>query len=339
MASNREHPANRWRAVLRAPRRHVGAVLRAPLLHFIVLGGLLAGLRPADPPRIVVDAAMQERLRRDFERREARPPSDGAFAALVDGAIDEEVLLHQAIGAGWLRHDGTVLSRLAQLGRFVGPTPAAGASAGEPGAARAGAISPDEAVARARELGLDRGDPVIRRYLVERARLAIAAEADRPEPNDAELAAFLEARAARFRLPERLRLRHVFARGDRPDANARATRLARTLVELTPDDTAARGDPFPGGRRVVASREELARRFGARFAASLDLEARGRWQGPLPSAHGLHLVWLEEPLPARDPALAEVRGRVRQALLQERRTRHLRRRLDELRAGFRIEIE
>jgi len=325
--------ARRWRAAL-----------RAPLLHFLVLGALLSGLRPAEPPSIVIDAAAQERLRRDFEQREARPPSEAELAALVDRAIDEEVLLREAIDAGGLRHDGTVVNRLVQLGRFVGPeaatlgperleveTAATGADAG--------GASADEAVARARALGLDHSDPVVRRYLLERARLALASEADDPEPSDAELAAWLAGHAEAFRTPERLRLRHVFVGGGRPDRDARAARLAAALATRGPEEAASLGDAFPSGGRVVASTAELARRFGTGFVAALDPEARGRWQGPLPSAHGLHLVWLDDPLPARDPGLDEVRTRVRQALLQERRASHLRRRLDGLRARYAIVVE
>jgi hypothetical protein len=89
----------------------------------------------------------------------------------------------------------------------------------------------------------------------------------------------------------------------------------------------------------VASREELARRLGPAWLEALDPDALGRWQGPLPSAHGLHFAWLEPPLPARDPALDRVRGRVRQALLEERRARELRRRLDARRAALAIVVE
>ncbi|HKJ23203.1 MAG TPA: peptidylprolyl isomerase [Myxococcota bacterium] len=328
------------------------AALRAPLLHFLVLGALLAGLRPAEPPSIVIDAAAQARLRRDFERREARPPSEAELAALVDEAIDEEVLLREAIDAGALRHDGTVVNRLVQLGRFLGPEAAASAPvpaaiAAEPAApgreaapgGDPGGATPDDAVARARALGLDRSDPVVRRYLLERARLTIASEADTPEPSEAELRTYLAGHAEAFRTPERLRLHHVFVRGDRPDAGARAARLAAALSTRVPEDARALGDAFPSGGRVVASGRELALRFGREFVAALDPAARGRWQGPIPSAHGLHLVWLEDPLPARDPRLDEVRTRVRQALLQERRTAHLRRRLDGLRARLAITVE
>jgi hypothetical protein len=99
------------------------------------------------------------------------------------------------------------------------------------------------------------------------------------------------------------------------------------------------GDPSPRGRRQVGTREEIALRFGPGFDAAVDAATRGRWQGPIASVHGFHVVFVDEPLAAHAPALAEVRGQVRQALLEERRARHLRARLDALRAGYAVVVE
>jgi hypothetical protein len=299
------------------------AALRSPLLHFLALGAVAFALRPTETPALVFGEVELERLRADFAAREARPPDAAELDALLEAALDEEVLLREAWASGRLRHDGTVVARLVALGRFVGPAEGA---------------DPEAALRRARELGLDRSDPVIRRYLVERMRLALAAETDHPEPGDAELAAHLARHPERFAVPERLRLAHVFTSARHPRLEARAAALGRALAGRPPDAVGDRGDPFPYGLRAVATRAELARRFGPEFVAALDPDVRGRWQGPLPSAHGLHWVWLEAPEPARRPALDEVRSAVRQDLLRERRAAHLRRRLDELRARYQVRV-
>jgi len=303
-------PSSRWRAVL-----------GAPLVHFVLLGGAAFALAPAEPPAIVIDEAA---VRAAFAAGEGRPPGPEALRAQVARAVDEEILLREAWASGRLRHDGTVVQRLVQLGRFLGPD---------------GALEPEEAARRARALGLDRSDPVIRRYLVERMRLALASEADHPAPDEPALRAWLARHPERFRLPERLHLRHVFVSARRPEPEARAASLGRTLRGRTPAAAKGLGDPSPRGPQVVASREGLARRFGPAFVAALDDGATGRWQGPVPSAHGLHWVWVEAVEPARTPAFDAVRSRVRQDLLRERRERHLRRRLDALRTGYAVRVE
>jgi hypothetical protein len=180
---------------------------------------------------------------------------------------------------------------------------------------------------------------VIRRYLVERMRLALASEADHPEPGEAELAAHLARHAERYRIPEQLRLLQVFVSSRHADATGRAEAIGRVLERGGPGAASGLGDPFPRGPRTVASRDALAQSFGAGFADALDGAAQGRWQGPVPSAYGLHWVWLDAPVPTRLPELREVRGRVRQDLLETRRAQRLRLRLDELRAGYEVRIE
>ena len=69
-------------------------VLRAPLLHFLVIGALLLGLRtwrePAAAPRarIVIGAADRARLRETWAEEHGAPPSGAAEEALVPDAID-----------------------------------------------------------------------------------------------------------------------------------------------------------------------------------------------------------------------------------------------------------
>ena len=133
-------------------------VLRAPLLHFLVIGGLLLGLRtwrePAAAPRarIVIGAADRARLRETWTEEHGAPPSGAAEEALVRDAIDEEVLYREALARGFDRRDAAVRERLVRLGGFVGE---------EAGGSR-----------EARRLGLERSDLVVRRHLVEMMQLA-----------------------------------------------------------------------------------------------------------------------------------------------------------------------
>ena len=64
---------------------------------------------------------------------------------------------------------------------------------------------------------------------------------------------------------------------------------------------------------------EVARQFGASFAAKLGGISVGQWQGPVESGYGVHLVRVSERTEGHLPALAEVRDAVRREWENARR--------------------
>jgi len=63
-------------------------------------------------------------------------------------------------------------------------------------------------------------------------------------------------------------------------------------------------------RLEEVSQSEVTRQFGAKFAAELLTLPLGRWQGPVKSGYGLHLVHIEERNLGHLPSLGEVRDAV-----------------------------
>jgi hypothetical protein len=176
-------------------------------------------------------------------------------------------------------------------------------------------LEPERLLERAYALGMDRTDVVVRRRLVERMRLAIAAAATAAEPSDAELEAILAREPERFRRPPRVQLSHVYLSRDRRGAHLERDareRLAELVARGVPPERAAEhGDPFLlPARMPLASERALAARLGPEFAAAATRLEPGRWSGPIASSYGLHLVWVHRRLPARLPPLAEVRAEV-----------------------------
>src|ERR1043166_59622 len=101
-------------------------LLRAPLLHFLLIGGALVSLRSwwepmeAARPRIVITAPDLARLRETWTAEHGVPPSRIAAEGLVRDAIDEEVLYREAVARGFDRRDAAVRERLGRprgLGR------------------------------------------------------------------------------------------------------------------------------------------------------------------------------------------------------------------------------
>jgi len=236
-------------------------------------------------------------------------------------ANDDEILF-RAGAAAVAADDPVVEARLVKLARYL----ELGGTAEE---------SDAELAEVARGLGLAGEDVVIRRYLVEAARLALEHPAPADLPDEDELRAYYERNGARFAAPARVRATHVYLSAARR-GEALAADAARVLNDLNtravgPWEAAALGDPFVRGAVIDGPRDAVARSFGPEFAGALESVAGGSWQGPIESAYGLHLVWVVERAPAAPPPLDVVRGRVLHTFLRERGAARVQQRLAALR--------
>lgn len=192
-------------------------------------------------------------------------------------------------------------------------------------------------------LGLDNDDTVIRRRLRQKLEFVSEGIAARTEPTDADLDAYLEEHAASFRIEPRLTFSHVYLdpakHGDHLARDA-----ARVLAELKrlggEADLTAHGDSslldhsfqsMPAG--------EVAKQFGEEFAAALGRATPGRWEGPIESGYGAHLVLVRERTESRLPALPEVRDAVLRELANARRQEANERFYRELLKRYAVTIE
>ncbi|MEE8525927.1 MAG: peptidylprolyl isomerase [Thermoanaerobaculia bacterium] len=191
-------------------------------------------------------------------------------------------------------------------------------------------------------LGLDRDDTIIRRRLRQKMEFISDDIAAAVEPTEAALAAFLTANPDKFRVEPRFSFRHVYLNRDRR-GDAVLAETERLLAELTRDlaaDPAELGDPFllPLGYRSQPL-SEVAKVFGQLFATRLPELETGRWVGPVESGYGVHLVYVDERVEGRDPALDEVRDAVRTELMAKRREEVNESFYARLRERYEIEIE
>lgn len=159
-------------------------------------------------------------------------------------------------------------------------------------------------------MGLGQDDPYVRNRLALKLEVLLDDLSAEAEPEDAELARFLEEHAERFAEPVRLSFRQVYLN---PEQHADPEGEAQRLLELLQNgaDPVTLGDVsmlIPG--LSAATPDEIARQFGADFAAALEGLQPGGWVGPVPSPFGIHLVRVTQRQPARQPALAEIRDAV-----------------------------
>ena len=131
----------------------------------------------------------------------------------------------------------------------------------------------------AQALGLDRGDVIIRRRLVQKLRFVTEDIALETAPDPVALEAFFNEHADRYAAPERVTFSHVYFSSDRHDD---ARELARdALAELSGQNGEAWlevGDPFLLNRtyadRTLTDVREL---FGSAFAEGIAELETGPW--------------------------------------------------------------
>jgi len=104
-------------------RSWLSRVLREPLVHFLVLGGLLFGAiafaNYLKRPVVRIDAQEIEQLAAYWELQSQRPPTRDELAALIHERVDEELLAREAVRLGLDKNDMIVRRRLAQKMAFA----------------------------------------------------------------------------------------------------------------------------------------------------------------------------------------------------------------------------
>jgi len=297
--------------------------LRAPLVHFVAGGAavfwLAHGVPRAGTAPIVVTAGDVGRLRLDYTRETGLEPTPADEAALVEKALQEELLFREALARGLDRNDRSVRNWLVEQMRVL--------SDGTP--------DDDERLyTRALKLGLDRTDVVVRRILVQKMRLLAARTGER-RPGDAELEAFYAGHRDEYRPPDRVTFWHVFVHAD-TDADALLARIRGDA----PEDAARWGDSFGVPPHVIAqSPSQVDKLFGPEVARMVTRAGIRTWIGPVRSPYGLHLVWIEARVPGTPPLFAAVRERVLERWQDEQRGLRVAALLRDLERRYALRVE
>ncbi|GJL68589.1 MAG: hypothetical protein NPIRA06_12240 [Nitrospirales bacterium] len=163
----------------------------------------------------------------------------------------------------------------------------------------------EELLAReARELKLDENDTIVRRRLAQKMDFMVQDTTQLAEPSEEELRQLFESSPEHFQIPERITFTHVFfnhaTRGDKTSTDA--------LEALEQLSQAGTGNPHDFGDRFLsqydfdeAEEQAVAGVFGQEFTRRVFTVEPGKWQGPLESGYGLHLVHVTKKEPAALP--------------------------------------
>ena len=173
-------------------------------------------------------------------------------------------------------------------------------------------------------MGLDQHDTVVRRRMAQKMEFLFKDLAEMAEPTEEELQAWFDENRERYRAPALVSYTHVYFNGDQRGEKVLED-ARKVLAELQkeggdPAEAPARGDRFMlRSSYPLQGLDMTAREFGRGFADALAGLETGRWQDPVVSGYGLHLVYLHERIDSRLPELDEVRERVVMDLMTARR--------------------
>ena len=131
-------------------------------------------------------------------------------------------------------------------------------------------------LAEARRRGLELGDTVIDRRLIQKMDFLLEGGG---APTDEQLEAYLAAHEDRYAAPIRVEVIHRFFSARRPSPEHDAREAL---------DSGDGGDPFPLGGAFSGPVDRVRQELGLRMDLA-DVEP-GRWTGPHESAYGWHLI-------------------------------------------------
>ena len=177
-------------------------------------------------------------------------------------------------------------------------------------------------------LGLDEGDPVVRRRLATKMDELAGAEVELARPSEDQLREWYQANRGTYESGGALDFEQAYF----PTKEAAMAALSLDRPH---------GEPISLPRTVARKDvEDIERLFGSQFAEGLlQLEASPDWQGPVASGYGWHLVRLTRREEGKVPPFEEVRERVerdwRSSTIETRRERAF----QLLRDAYRVEIE
>lgn len=160
------------------------------------------------------------------------------------------------------------------------------------------------------KLGLDQGDPVVRRRLVTKLQFLNEQSPGEFVPTDEVLEDWLGAHPEKYRIAAEYDLMQLYLGEEEAVDLVEIEQLVVGLNagSVQPDQIDNTLRMLPTG--VKGNPDTLRDQFGSMFTDSLEELVTGQWVGPIRSGFGIHVVKLQEKRSGRQPFLSEVRQRV-----------------------------
>jgi len=155
----------------------------------------------------------------------------------------------------------------------------------------------------ARELGMEENDIIIRRRLAQKMEFLVQDTAYLVEPEEDELYRYYNTHRTVYEEPAHVSFTQFYFR-DKVSAQ-------QAMQALSESNEAVQGEQILLERdHVRVDEQTLSSLFGSEFAETVFTLDPGRWNGPIESAYGFHLVLINERQSAQFRPFDEVRAKV-----------------------------
>lgn len=152
-------------------------------------------------------------------------------------------------------------------------------------------------------LGLDENDTIVRRRLAQKMTFLVEDTARLAEPKDQVLRKYYAEHSERYQVPASISFSQRFFSTERA-----ASEALKTLVHNLAAEVGERS-LLPSELTMVDA-QAVSNAFGPQFNEQVFALEAGKWQGPIASAYGFHLLRIDEKQPARLPSFEIVHERV-----------------------------
>ncbi|CAA0087626.1 Uncharacterised protein [Zhongshania aliphaticivorans] len=251
-------------------------ILSSRPLHFLIIGVALTLLNDRYTlyqQRYItcVSKSQLAVLATDWQRNTAQEMTLNQLREIEQAALDENMLVKEAMLQGFHKRDQVVIQRLLRDADFLGI---------------AGGVK--QKIDAVLAMDVATGDEVIRRRLVQLLKHQVQVSSEVHSPSEHELTVLYHSRKDLGVVPSRISFEHLYFDSTAGNAKERAElALSEENVDMQS------GDVFLGGNYFAnMTTTTMASTFGEEFLQAVDITsvAKGEWFGPLRSQHGFHLV-------------------------------------------------
>ena len=161
-------------------------------------------------------------------------------------------------------------------------------------------------------MGLDEDDTVIKRRIRQKFEYFLEGLSEQSNPSDEDLKEYIEQNAATFKEPATYSFRQVYINPQTHGTNTEAA-IEVLKAKLTDQNMDA---SMMGDRTLLQhangnmQTQQVNLAYGRMFMDQLSQQETAKWNGPLESTFGLHMVIVDEKTDEKLPALEDIRDEV-----------------------------
>lgn len=184
-------------------------------------------------------------------------------------------------------------------------------------------------------MGLDKSDPAVKRRLRQLLELMMD-DASNAFPSEEQLRTYLQENAEKFEEDPLITFDQVYFAEDKTAADAQLDRSSgKGSIDRSQTSTLAL---LPSSFSDEPS-FSIERSFGQQFTQQLFAQETGKWAGPIRSAYGWHLVYIEEIQAGKVPELDEIWDEVEREWALERKNQKKEQQYEQMKSNYKIVFE